>query len=237
MAINFIWFDLGYTLVYQDREQVYVRYLAEQGVNIPQERVEEAYHLADKHFMRDYPGVLAKERDTFFPWYLGVLNHSLGLHFDLTKQYRRILEIQRELECVGWRSFPFTRPVLENLKERSYGVGLISNWDYTARDVLERNGLLPLLDEIVISSEVGIEKPERAIFQLALERAGITPEESLYVGDNYYDDVIGSERAGMQSYLINRFGTLGIEELDSVQLISSIQELPQRLSVSSKIIS
>lgn len=237
MAINFIWFDLGYTLVYQDREQVYVRYLAEQGVNIPQEQVEEAYHLADKHFMRDYPGVLSKERDTFFPWYLGVLNHSLGLHFDLTKQCRRILEIQRELECVGWRSFPFTRPVLENLKERSYGVGLISNWDHTARDVLERNGLLPLLDEIVISSEVGIEKPDRAIFQLALERAGITPEESLYVGDNYYDDVIGSERAGMQSYLINRFGTLGIEELDSVQLISSIQELPQRLSVSSKIIS
>lgn len=41
----------------------------------------------------------------------------------------------------------------------------------------------------------------------------------------------------MQSYLINRFGMLGIEELDSVQLISSIQELPQRLSVSSKIIS
>lgn len=236
MAINFIWFDLGYTLVYQDREQVYVRYLAEQGLDIPQARIEEAYHLADKYFMREYPGVLAKERDTFFPWYLGVLNHSLRLHFDLTKQYQRILEIQQEQEC-SWRSFSFTHSVLETLKERSYGVGLISNWDHTARDVLGRNGLLPLLDQIVISSEVGIEKPDQAIFQLAVERAGTAPEESLYVGDNYYDDVVGSERAGMQSCLINRFGTLGIEELSSVQLISSIQELPQRLSASSKIIS
>ncbi|GAE07704.1 HAD family hydrolase [Paenibacillus sp. JCM 10914] len=236
MSINYIWFDLGYTLVYQDREQVYARYLKEQGIDVARERIEEAYHLADKYFMREYPGVLAKERDTFFAWYLGVLNHSLGQHFPLTEQCNRILEIQQEL-VGGWQPFPFTHAVLKSLRERSYRVGLISNWDHTARDVLERNGILPLLDQIVISSEVGIEKPDQAIFQLALERAGTTPEECLYVGDNYYDDVIGSERAGMQSCLINRFGSLGIEELESVHVILSIQELPQLLSASSKIIS
>lgn len=236
MTIRYIWFDLGYTLVYQDREQVFIRYLTEQGIDMPKKRIEEAYHLADKYFMREFPGVLAGDRDTFFPWYLGVLNHLLGLRFHLTEQYRRIREIQQE-SGAGWRAFPFAHTVLQRLKERSYGIGLISNWDRTARDVLAETGLLPLLDEIVISSEVGVEKPDRAIFQLALERAGAEPGECLYVGDNYYDDIVGSRQAGMQSCLINRFGRLGIEELESVHVILSIQDLPQLSAAASKIIS
>lgn len=51
----------------------------------------------------------------------------------------------------------------------------------------------------------------------------------MYVGDNYYDDVIGSSKVGMESCLINRFGNVGIEEIDSVRTISSVADLPRLL--------
>ncbi|MEK8128761.1 HAD family hydrolase [Paenibacillus filicis] len=231
MTISFIWFDLGYTLVYQEREAVFQRFLLEEGIELDLERIELAYHLTDKLFMREYPGVLGREPGTFFPWYMGVLNHSLGLHFDLSRQCIRLRELQGPRDR-SWQAFPEAVSVLRELKSHSLGVGLISNWDISARDVLANTGLLPLLDPIIISSEVGIAKPDPAIFELALERAGVPPEECLYVGDNYYDDVIGSERVGMKSCLINRFGREGIQEIGSGAILASIQDLQVHLGTS-----
>ena len=53
----------------------------------------------------------------------------------------------------------FLKNVLAMLKNDSKKVGLISNWDMTARNVLKVNELYDFFDEIVISSEVNIEKP------------------------------------------------------------------------------
>lgn len=227
MTLSFIWFDLGYTLVYQEREPVYRQFLLERGIDLPLAQIELAYHQTDKLFMRDYPGALGKERHSFYPWYLGVLNYKLGLHFPLQEQYARLTELQGGQTV--WRAYPFAKEVLRTLKERSLGIGLISNWDGTARAVLEETGLLPYFDHIIVSSEVHIEKPDEAIFRRALEEAGVPAQACLYVGDNYYDDVVGSAKVGMKSLLINRFGTFGIEELVGVRPIASIRDLPRWL--------
>lgn len=228
MTTRFVWFDLGYTLVYQRREEIFLQFLEEQGIRLPLERLEEAYHLADKTFMREFPGVLARERDTFFPWYLGVLNYSLGLRFNLQLQSDRLHEIGSGTGA--WCPFPFAERVLQTLKRDSIGLGLISNWDQTARSVLEETGLGKYLDVVVISSEVGWEKPNREIFLHALKQVEVTSEECFYVGDNYYDDVIGSKRAGMRPVLVNRFGRKGIEEIDFAPVIPSIEALPELIS-------
>lgn len=231
MAIQYIWFDLGYTLVYLERESAYREFLLEQGVERSHAEIEEAYHVTDKLFMRQYQGALGFGTGTFYPWYIGVLNYTLGVQFDLVSQCQRIREIEAR-EQSGWRAFPETLETLKALKEQHYGIGLISNWDLSARTVLEENGLLPYFDHIVISSEVGVAKPEEAIFRKALQQSGAPGEQCLYVGDNYYDDVLGSRQAGMDSYLINRFGKLGIEELEEagpVPVLSSIGELPEVL--------
>ncbi|AJY75929.1 HAD family hydrolase [Paenibacillus beijingensis] len=235
MTVSFIWFDLGYTLVYQEREAVYRRFLLEQGIELSLNQIERAYHETDKLFMRKYPGALGKELSSFYPWYLGVLNYRLGLSFPLQEQVSRLSQLQDG--HAGWRAYPFSLQVLQALKERSLGIGLISNWDGTARTVLKETGLLPYFDHIVISSEVHKEKPDEAIFRMALEEAKLPPQACLYVGDNYYDDVVGSAKVGMSSFLINRFGALGIEELDGVRTIASIQELPHLLDSQTKIIS
>ncbi|MBJ6360114.1 HAD family hydrolase [Paenibacillus sp. GCM10012307] len=229
MNKSYAWFDLGYTLVYLPREQGFQQWLQEKGIHRDIGQIERAYHLTDKLFMRQYPGVLGKAQETFFPWYLGLLNYELGVHVGLHEQHQRLTAIGKE-QGHDWRAFPFTVQVLQELKRRSIGIGLISNWDHTARRVLDENGLTPFFDHIVISSEAGEEKPSRKIFDYSLRLAGVTPSECIYVGDNYYDDVAGSAKAGLDSILVNRFGRLGIEEIQHDLTVHSIEEIPSLLT-------
>ncbi|MFD0871841.1 MULTISPECIES: HAD family hydrolase [Paenibacillus] len=228
MEKRFIWFDLGYTLVQMQREEDYQTYLREQGAEAKAEEIARAYHLADKLFMREYTDVLGGERGTFFPWYIGVVNYYLGFRFPLVEQCRRLQELGKEKERM-WVPYEFSAALLEQLKENSYGVGLISNWDHTARTVLEQCGLLPYFDHLFISEERGVKKPDKAIFEMALKAAGVSPEECVYVGDNYYDDVIGSRQAGMECWLINRFDRCGIEEIDHAPVIPSARDILELL--------
>ncbi len=226
--IRFIWLDLGYTLVKTHREEVYFKTLQVFDVSKTLDEITIAYHLADKLFMREFRGVLGKDSRSFMPWYVGVLNYYLQLSLPIEE----IIQVQQRIlkdSVTGWRAFDFSKPTLRYLRELGYKVGLISNWDNTAREVLRRNQLDEEMAEIVISSEVKLEKPDPAIFTYALQKAGVTAQQSLYVGDNYYDDVLGSRQVGMESLLINPYGKQGIEELEYERVISSLEELPAYL--------
>ena len=59
-----------------------------------------------------------------------------------------------------------------------------------------------------------MEKPDRRIFEKALELSGEDPRNCLYVGDNYYDDGMGASQLGMAFLYPKPSGRLGIEELD-----------------------
>lgn len=228
MINKYIWFDIGYTLLYQQREKIYAQYLKEHHVEIPIQKIEEAYHYADKLFMREYPGVLGKKANLFYPWYLGVVNHYLQLAFDLERQNRFIQE--RIQETVPyWAPFSFTKDVLHTLKQDGYRLGIISNWDKSARRLLDHYELSDYFDHIIISSEVGAEKPSKYIFKLAFKQGETKSEDSIYVGDNYYDDVVGSKKVGLKTLLINRFGYKGIEELQHPHVVESINKLPSLL--------
>jgi putative hydrolase of the HAD superfamily len=75
---------------------------------------------------------------------------------------------------------------------------------------------------VIISSEAGVCKPDERIFRMALDQATVDPARCLYVGDNYYDDAVGATSVGMKSLIVNRFGSLGVEELTAQELISDI---------------
>ena len=62
-------------------------------------------------------------------------------------------------------------------------------------------------------------------FEIALDRAGVSADQCVYVGDNYYDDAIGSRAVGMQALIINRFGKLGVEEIDDCPIIQHISQI------------
>jgi putative hydrolase of the HAD superfamily len=99
--------------------------------------------------------------------------------------------------------------VVSQLQAQGYKLGLISNTLFPGISIdgaLQQEGLLDFFPVRVYSSDVKFMKPHPQIFQTALDRMGVRPEQALYVGDQMRKDVKGSARVGMKTALINRSG-------------------------------
>jgi len=81
-----------------------------------------------------------------------------------------------------------------------YKVSVLSNADMSLRGRLERDGLHGLFDDVVVSAEVGMAKPDPAIFRLAVERLGLTPAECVFV-DDWDDNVEAARAVGMRGVI------------------------------------
>jgi len=226
--VSFIWFDLGYTLLFKQREAAYLKALQGFGLDVPLETLEQEFHLVDKLFMKEYPGVFGKDPDTFMPWFLGLLNYRLGIRLKLCPLYARFREEQNSYQHT-WLPYPHLPQVLGALKQRGLRLGIISNWDLSARKLLDDYALSGYFECLIISAEVGYEKPDPRIFRLALRRAGVSAAQSLYVGDNFYDDALGARKVGMDCLIVNRFGALGVEEITGYPIIRDISQVADYL--------
>jgi len=98
------------------------------------------------------------------------------------------------------------RRILNMIKKKHYKMAIISNFDHspTAHQLLSKFRIKHFFSEIVISVEVGWRKPDSKIFNQALNRIDTTPAEAIYIGDNFFADVIGSKSIGMDVIWINR---------------------------------
>jgi HAD superfamily hydrolase (TIGR01509 family) len=92
--------------------------------------------------------------------------------------------------------FARNRPVLEALSER-YRLGVVSNFYGNLEAVCQSAGLAPLFAVMTDSHRAGAEKPDPAIFRIALEAVGATPESAIFVGDSLRRDGEGARRTGM----------------------------------------
>jgi FMN phosphatase YigB (HAD superfamily) len=103
---------------------------------------------------------------------------------------------------------PQNLAVLAELKSTGLLLGLISNVtllpDLMRADI-EALGIGQHLDAALFSSEVGVRKPDARIFTAMLERLGVRPEESLFVGDRVNDDIAGAKGVGMRAVLTHEF--------------------------------
>lgn len=95
-----------------------------------------------------------------------------------------------------------THESLGRLKAAGLRLGIVSNSDGRVEQALEAAGLREFFDVVIDSSLVGIEKPDPAIFRAALDALGVSPEETLYVGDLYEVDVVGARAAGIEAVLL-----------------------------------
>lgn len=102
-----------------------------------------------------------------------------------------------------WRAFEDALPVIRELKDRGVRVAVLSNVGIDIRDCLAANGLDTLVDQVVLSYEVGVVKPDPAIFAVVLERLGTTGEATLMVGDSGRDDV-GGAALGIRTLILPR---------------------------------
>jgi len=94
-------------------------------------------------------------------------------------------------------TFARNRPVLEALRER-YRLGIVANFYGNLEAVCRGAGLASLFAVLVDSHCVGVEKPDPAIFRVALESLRASPETTLFVGDSLRRDREGARRMGMR---------------------------------------
>jgi HAD superfamily hydrolase (TIGR01662 family) len=114
------------------------------------------------------------------------------------------------------------RRLLPALKEAGYILAVISNREKSFHDVLASHDLSEYFHFSLAAGEVDIYKPEPGVFKHALERGNVTAQETVYVGDNYFADVVGSRRAGLHPVLYDPLGVF--PEADCVK-IKSFDEL------------
>ena len=115
-----------------------------------------------------------------------------------------------------------TAQVLEELKNRGYILGVVSNSDGRIESAFAQAGLSGYFDFFIDSFNVGIEKPDPEIFLLATERAIVAPEQAAYVGDLYAVDVVGARKAGLLPILYNPFDTNRDRDCLSIRSVSDL---------------
>lgn len=103
-----------------------------------------------------------------------------------------------------FRPYPDVREALERFRMAGLGLAVVSNWDVSLGDVIDRCGLGSLVDHVVSSAEVGAAKPSPVPFQRALELLGLEPSVVVHIGDEPDLDLAGARAAGISPVLIRR---------------------------------
>jgi HAD superfamily hydrolase (TIGR01549 family) len=163
-------------------------------------RAEAAAVAAVRRLVLDRPDTRDAER---VPLYFETLVGGLGFEEPERRRAaaRGVAEEHRRANLWSERA-EGAAEVLTTLRGRGYRTAVVSNADGRVRGLLEAAGLSPLLEFVVDSAEVGVEKPDPRIFHAATGRLGLPPAECAYVGDIYEIDVVGAERAGLSAILV-----------------------------------
>jgi HAD superfamily hydrolase (TIGR01662 family) len=152
-------------------------------------------------------------------------------------QLERVIDRGRELWDYPPDSLqPDVRPALEEL-HKSYRVGVLANQEGWIRETLARDELDAFFDIWIISADLGVEKPDPAIFHAAIEAAGRAPARCAMVGDRLDNDIVPARAAGMKAVWLLRGEAPDQPSQDQLAqadtAVRSLSELPdalQRLS-------
>ena len=121
--------------------------------------------------------------------------------------------------------------VEECLKKLSseYNIGVIANQSLGTADRLEQFGILKYIDLVVASAEEGVAKPNKEIFEIALNRAGCRPEHAIMIGDRIDNDIVPAKKLGMKTIWIKqgfgKYWNITCEEEKADYTASNLTEL------------
>jgi HAD superfamily hydrolase (TIGR01509 family) len=220
MARKFVFFDVGTTLLFANRERM-LEPLHRQGIRPPEEQL----LRLEREVKNRFDAILeqgGKADHPFWDMFYARLFEELGLRDEAMRQQL----IANTRNSMNWdRIRPGTREALERIATK-YGIAVISNADGRIAELLGRCGLVDCFRTITDSGIVGHEKPHPVIFETALASVGARPEESLYVGDVYAVDYRGATGAGMEAVLFDVCGAYREKELPRVE---SLEELVERI--------
>ncbi|MDE5591051.1 MAG: HAD-IA family hydrolase [Acetatifactor sp.] len=105
---------------------------------------------------------------------------------------------------------------LQKIKSMDIKLGLISNADCIDCKYWNQSPLFQCFDDAVFSCDVGLLKPDRQIYELAMERLNVSPEQCLFVGDGGSNELCGAKSAGMRTVLSEMLETKSSERRNAI---------------------
>ena len=124
---------------------------------------------------------------------------------------------------------PDVPETLQALKEGGFRLGVLSNRSTPCNEHLETLGLHKYFKFALVAGEVDSWKPDPKIFQHALDRLETRPQQTLYVGDNYYADILGAQQAGLHPVLIDPEGIFPEANCPVIRTMSELKEVLARI--------
>jgi putative hydrolase of the HAD superfamily len=122
-----------------------------------------------------------------------------------------LVAMERRFTETGVELWEDSLPVVYELRQRGVRTALVSNCSHSTRRIVDRLGLVEVFDEVILSFEVGLAKPDPAIYREALRRVDVEPSRAVFVDDQQeYCD--GAASIGIQTYLIDRTGDATLDE-------------------------
>jgi putative hydrolase of the HAD superfamily len=236
-GVRAVLFDAGNTLTYLDMDWIAEK-LRYDGWEIDTAglwygQCVAAYEASRLALLKRY----RTDSDRHVPYFCRVLELA-GIPADYTADCARSL-VEEHRAKILWRTVPpYVRETLEELARRGYVLGVVSNTDGRLKGLLDETGLAGHFRCIIDSAVVGVEKPDPAIFERALEDLGMTPSACAYVGDIYAVDIEGARRAGIRGVLLDplhlheEFACLRVGKLpDILPLLPRIGDSPNLVAV------
>ena len=213
MTIKAVFFDFFNTLVDYDppREQLQVAACREFGIEIEPQAMRQALSAGDQLYYQEIARLpesrrSAAEKMDLYTRYEAKVLEGVGVEVSDEEALKIMAKFGALMRQLGAKFVLFddVEPALAQLKDRGLTLGLITNFDRDLPPICDELGLSSYLDFLVTSLAVGAVKPDPAIFQAALERAGVDASEAMHVGDQYHSDVLGARNAGISPLLIDR---------------------------------
>lgn len=231
MPIEIVFFDVGETLLrpYPSFAELFALTCRDYGVDIDPGAVAAVRRRLAPHLLElsdesgvDQPSLLPERSYDFWGYVYRRFLKELGVEDeDLVKRLFAVFS-----ERTSYRLYDDVLPILDRLRSSAFRLGLISNFEGWLEELLMELEIGELFDTTVISAREGIEKPDPAIYHLAVERAGIVPNAAVHVGDSPGNDAAPAGEVGMVPVLLDRddlYPGLGYRR------IRSLEELPALL--------
>lgn len=106
--------------------------------------------------------------------------------------------------------------VLKLLKDKNIKIGLISNADIIDCKYWNQSKLSPFFDDSIFSCNVGLLKPSRQIYELAMQNLKVQPNESIFVGDGGSNELYGAKSVGMKTVFTEALVTKNVKERNAI---------------------
>jgi len=113
--------------------------------------------------------------------------------------------------------------IIENLKEKGYKIGIVTNADtYFVKKVLKNNNIQ--YDDLIISEDIELYKPDPKIFEKSLENLAVNKNEAIFIGDNIEADYYGAKEYGIKPLLIDRNNTHNLNNGEKITDLKQIED-------------